>query len=123
MKAAVLHERGGVPRYQDFPDPVAGDGEVIIEVLATAVENVDKAVSAGTHYASRAMMPALPAIPCFDGIGRLPDGRVVGFGNPRPPYGALAERTVVTEGHYGPIPDGIDPAIATVLPTAIPAWR
>ena len=119
MKAAVLHERDGVPRYEDFPDPVAGEGEVIIEVKAVAVENVDRAVAAGTHFAGRAMMPELPAIPCFDGIGTLPDGRLVGFGNPRPPYGALAERTVVREGAYAPIPDGLDPAVATVLPSAI----
>jgi len=119
MKAAVLHERDGVPRYEDFPDPVAGEGEVIIEVKAVAVENVDRAVAAGTHYAGRAMMPELPAIPCFDGIGTLPDGRLVGFGNPRPPYGALAERTVVREGAYAPIPDGLDPAVATVLASAI----
>ena len=119
MKAAVLHERDGVPRYEDFPDPVAGEGEVIIEVKAVAVENVDRAVAAGTHFAGRAMMPELPAIPCFDGIGTLPDGRLVGFGNPRPPYGALAERTVVREGAYAPIPDGLDPAVATVLSSAI----
>ena len=25
MKAAALHEIGGIPRYEDFPDPVAGD--------------------------------------------------------------------------------------------------
>jgi len=43
MKAAVLHELGAVPRYADFPDPVAGDGEVIVQVKAVAVENVDKA--------------------------------------------------------------------------------
>ena len=119
MKAAVLHERDGVPRYEDFPDPVAGEGEVIVEVKAVAVENVDRAVAAGTHFAGRAMMPELPAIPCFDGIGTLPDGRLVGFGNPRPPYGALAERTVVREGAYAPIPDGLDPSVATVLPSAI----
>lgn len=119
MKAAVLHERDGVPRYEDFPDPVAGEGEVVIEVKAVAVENVDRAVAAGTHYAGRAMMPELPAIPCFDGIGTLPDGRLVGFGNPRPPYGALAERTVVREGAYAPIPDGLDPVVATVLASAI----
>jgi NADPH2:quinone reductase len=121
MKAAVLHERDGVPRYEDFPDPVAGAGEVIVEVVAAAVENVDRAVAAGTHFAARAMMPELPAIPCFDGIGRLPDGRLVGFGNPRPPYGALAERTVVAEGAFAPIPEGLDPAVATVLPSAITA--
>ena len=42
MKAAVLHEVGGVPRYEDFPDPVPQDGEVLIEVRAVAVENVDR---------------------------------------------------------------------------------
>lgn len=48
MKAAVLHEYGAVPRYEDLPDPVAGDGEVVVEVKAAAVENVDKAIAAGT---------------------------------------------------------------------------
>jgi NADPH2:quinone reductase len=28
MKAAVLHEVGGVPRIEDFPDPVPGEDEV-----------------------------------------------------------------------------------------------
>ncbi len=119
MKAAVLHEIGGIPRYEDFPDPVAGDDEVVIDVKAVAVENVDKAVAAGTHYASRQYIAQLPAIAAFDGIGALPDGTLVGFGNPRPPYGALAEKTVVPKGAYMPIAEGIDPAIATVLGTAI----
>ena len=57
MKAAVLHERDGVPRYEEFPEPVAGEGEVIVEVVAVAVENVDRAVAAGTHYAAGEMMP------------------------------------------------------------------
>jgi NADPH:quinone reductase-like Zn-dependent oxidoreductase len=119
MKAAVLHEVGGVPRYEDFPDPVAGDDEVVIDVKAVAVENVDKAFAAGTHYASGQFIARLPAIVAFDGIGALPDGTLVGFGNPRPPYGALAEKTVVPKGSYVPLTEGIDPAIATVLGTAI----
>ncbi|MEV4536220.1 zinc-binding alcohol dehydrogenase family protein [Asanoa sp. NPDC049518] len=119
MKAAVLHELGGVPRYEDFPDPVAGDDEVLIDVIAVAVENVDKRIAAGTHYASQDYVAQLPAIPAFDGIGALPDGTVVGFGNPRRPYGALAEKTVVPNGNHVPIPKGIDPATATVLGTAI----
>jgi NADPH:quinone reductase-like Zn-dependent oxidoreductase len=119
MKAAVLHEIGGIPRYEDFPDPVAGDDEVVIDVKAVAVENVDKRIAAGTHYASRQYTAQLPAIPAFDGIGALPDGTLVGFGNPRRPYGALAEKTVVPKGAYMPIAEGIDPAIATVLGTAI----
>jgi NADPH2:quinone reductase len=119
MKAAVLHEVGGIPRYEDFPEPVAADGEVIITVRAVAVENVDRMIAAGTHYASGRYLGRLPAIPAFDGIGTLPDGTLVGFGNPRSPYGALAERTVVAENSFAPIADGIDPAVATVLSTAI----
>lgn len=121
MKAAVLHEVGGIPRYEDFPDPVAGDDEVIIDVKAVAVENVDKAIVAGTHYTSEKYTGRLPMIPAFDGIGALPDGTLVGFGGIRPPYGALAEKTVVPHNSYRPIPDGIDPAVVTVMASAITA--
>jgi NADPH:quinone reductase-like Zn-dependent oxidoreductase len=119
MRAAVLHEVGGVPRYEEFPDPVAGEGEVIVEVTAVAVENVDKMVAAGQHYASGQFVSELPAIPGFDGVGTLPDGTVAGFACPRPPYGALAERTVVASGNVGPIPDGLDPVAAVALATAV----
>jgi NADPH2:quinone reductase len=119
MKAAVLHELGAVPRYEDFPDPVAGDGEVVVEVKAVAVENVDKAVVAGTHFATGQLLPQLPAVVGFDGIGTLPDGTVVGFSQPRPPYGALAERTVVPAANTIPAPEGVDPAVAVVLSSAI----
>ncbi|WP_019926021.1 zinc-binding alcohol dehydrogenase family protein [Nocardia sp. BMG111209] len=118
MKAAVLHELGGVPRYEDFPDPVAGEGEVIVTVRAVAVENVDRAIAAGTHYASATFTGQLPMIPAFDGVGTLPDGTLVGFGNPRAPYGALAERTVVPVGAYATIADGIEPTIAPVIASA-----
>ena len=39
-------------------------------------------------------------------------GTLVGFGNPRLPYGALAEKTVVPKGAYVPIAEGLDPAVA-----------
>lgn len=119
MKAAVLHELGGVPRYEGFPDPVPGDGEVVVTVKAVAVENIDKMVAAGTHFASRQFVPQLPAILGFDGVGELPDGTLVGFGQPRPPYGALADKTVVPEDHLVPVPEGIDPAVAVVLASAV----
>jgi NADPH2:quinone reductase len=118
MKAAVLHELGNVPRFEDFPDPVPGDGEVVITVKAVAVENIDKMIAAGTHFASRQFVPQLPAILGFDGVGELPDGTLVGFGQPRPPYGALAEKTLVPQDHLVPLPDGIDPAVAVVLASA-----
>ncbi|MEV5741872.1 zinc-binding alcohol dehydrogenase family protein [Microbispora rosea] len=121
MKAAVLHEAGGIPRYEDFPDPVAADGEVIIDVKAVAVENVDKAIAAGTHYAGETYIGRFPVIPAFDGVGALPDGTLVGFGGIRPPYGALAEKTVVPQGSYVPIPEGVDPAVASVMASAVTA--
>ncbi|MBY8861636.1 zinc-binding alcohol dehydrogenase family protein [Nocardia sp. CA2R105] len=121
MKAAVLHEVGGVPKYEDFADPVAGEGEVVLEVRAVAVENVDKMIAAGQHYASNAYVARLPMIPGFDGVGALPDGTLVGFANPVPPYGALAERTVVTTGNLAPIPEGLDPVAAVTLASAMPA--
>jgi NADPH2:quinone reductase len=119
VKAAVLHEVGETPRYEDFPDPVAGEGEVIVEVKAVALENVDKMIAAGTHFASGQFVSRLPAVVGFDGVGTLAEGPMVGFGTPRAPYGAMAERTVVSKDAVVPAPEGIDPAVAVVLASAV----
>lgn len=121
MKAAVVGHTGGIPRYQDFPDPEVGEGQVLVTVEAVAVENVDRAIVAGTHYTAEQFQAALPAIPCFDGIGRLKDGTLVGFGGVTPPYGTLAQYAVVPSTHTAPIPEGIAPAIAATLSSAISA--
>jgi len=121
MKAAVVHELGGVPRYEDFPDPVPQDGEVFVRPRAVAVENVDKAIVNGTHYAAGRFVATFPMIPAFDGIGELEDGTLVSFGNLHPPYGALAELCVVDEKMTRPIPEGIDPAVLSVMSSAITA--
>ena len=121
MKAAVVGHTGGIPRYQDFPDPEIGEGQVLVTVEAVAVENVDRAIVAGTHYTAEQFQAALPAIPCFDGIGRLKDGTLVGFGGVTPPYGTLAQYAVVPSTHTAPIPEGIAPAIAATLSSAISA--
>ena len=121
MKAAVVGHTGGIPLYQDFPDPEVGEGQVLVTVEAVAVENVDRAIVAGTHYTAEQFQAALPAIPCFDGIGRLKDGTLVGFGGVTPPYGTLAQYAVVPSTHTAPIPEGIAPAIAATLSSAISA--
>jgi NADPH:quinone reductase-like Zn-dependent oxidoreductase len=121
VKAAVVDHAGGVPHYGDFPDPELRQGEVLLTVAAVAVENVDRAIVAGTHYTAAPFQAALPAIPCFDGIGRLPDGTLVGFGGITPPYGTLAEYAVVPATHIAPIPEGIEPPVAAVLSSAISA--
>lgn len=121
MKAAVVDRPGGVPAYRDVPDPAVGDGEVLVTVAAVAVESVDRAIVAGTHYTAAAFQSALPAIPCFDGIGRLPDGTTVGFGGLQPPHGALAEHVVVPALHTVPIADGLELPTAAALSSAITA--
>jgi NADPH2:quinone reductase len=121
VKAAVVHGAGAVPRYQDFPDPVVGEGQVLVTVEAVAVENVDRAIVAGTHYTAAQFQAALPAIPCFDGIGRLPDGTLVGFGGLTAPYGALAQYAAVPAAYTQPIPEGIAPPVAATLSSAISA--
>jgi NADPH:quinone reductase-like Zn-dependent oxidoreductase len=121
MKAAVVERPGGIPEYRDVPDPPVRDGEVLVTVAAVAVENVDRAIVAGTHYTAAAFQSALPAVPCFDGIGRFPDGTTVGFGGLTPPRGALAEHVVVPATHTVPIPDGIEPPTAAALSSAISA--
>jgi NADPH:quinone reductase-like Zn-dependent oxidoreductase len=121
MKAAVVERRGGVPVYRDFPDPRPTEGHVLLKVRAVAVENVDRAIVAGTHYTSGAFQAAMPAIPCFDGIGELPDGTLVGFGGVQPPYGTLAEYAVVPVGYTAPLVEGIDPAVQAAMSSAVTA--
>lgn len=121
MKAAVVHEARGVPRYEDFPDPTPQQGEVLVRVRAVAVENVDKAIVNGEHYAAGRFVTAFPMIPAFDGIGELADGTLVTFGNPRPPYGALAELCAVDARTTQPIPEGVEPSVLAVMSSAITA--
>ena len=117
MKAAVINKFGDVPRYVDFPDPVAEQDEKLIDVKASVLENFDKMVASGKHYGSREMFPKFPAIVGHSGIGTTADGQLVGFGLMRCPYGSFAEKTVARQPV--PVPDGIDAALAAALPASV----
>jgi NADPH2:quinone reductase len=119
MKAAVVDQVGGIPSYREIADPVVGEGQVLVSVEAVAVENVDRAIVAGTHFSSGSFVESLPAVPCFDGIGRLPDGALVGFGGLQPPHGTLAEYAVVPSAYTSPVPEGIAPTMAASLSSAV----
>jgi NADPH2:quinone reductase len=90
MKAAVIQKFGDTPGYAEFPDPVAGVGEVPVKVRAVVLENFDKLTASGKYYASIHMFPVFPAIVRHSGIGELEDGTLVTFGGARPPYGENA---------------------------------
>jgi NADPH:quinone reductase-like Zn-dependent oxidoreductase len=49
MKAIVVHEYGGpeVLKYEDYPDPVPGQGEVLVRVAAASVNPIDYKRRAG----------------------------------------------------------------------------
>jgi NADPH:quinone reductase-like Zn-dependent oxidoreductase len=47
MKATVLHAFGQSPRYEDFADPHATEGEVLVRVKAASLKNVDKMMASG----------------------------------------------------------------------------
>jgi NADPH2:quinone reductase len=118
MKAAVIHEFGAVPRYEDFPDPVAKDGELGITVEAVIVDYAIKALASGRHFGSKQFFPVFPSIVGRGGVGSLADGTPVMFQVTQAPYGALAEKAVVPESAVTPIPAGIDPVLAAVIPSA-----
>ncbi len=77
MKAAVLHNFGETPRYEEFPDPTPGTDELLVQVQAVELANALKAMVAGTHYASRQFFPHMPAVVGFSGVGMLEDGQLM----------------------------------------------
>lgn len=122
MHAAVLHKIGTVPRYEEFPDPVITDKDrqVIVHVHAAALKPVDKQLASGSHYASPS---ELPCVCGSDGLGHLEDGQRVFFGGPRPPYGAMAQRTVVPRAFTFAVPENVDDKTAAALPNpGVSAW-
>ena len=120
MRAAVLRNFGDAPRYEEFPDPVAAEGEATVEVCAASLKPVDKQMASGSHYAAA---QALPVVCGIDGVGRLAGGERVFFGGARTPYGAMAERTVVRKAFTFPVPDALDDHTAAAIPNpGVSAW-
>jgi NADPH:quinone reductase-like Zn-dependent oxidoreductase len=120
MKAAVIHAFGQPPRYEDFPEPTAAEGEVRVTVHAAGLHPVVRAIASGAHYTSANVLPLIPGV---DGIGSLDDGTRVYFGLSRPPYGTMAEYAVVPRAMCFPIPDQLDDlTAAAVFNPAMSSW-
>src|SRR6266849_8844835 len=120
MTAAVLHTLGQPPRWEDFADPQAIEGESLVRVKAASLKNVDKMMASGSHYDR---LPDLPCVCGVDGVGLLDDGTRVYCGGSRPPYGMMAERTVVSRAWCLPVPEQVDDVAAAALPNpALSAW-
>jgi len=120
MKAAVLHELGKPPRFEDFAEPTAGEEDILIFVRAASLKMVDKQLASGSHFASPRQFPVICGT---DGLGTLGDGSRVFFGGPRRPYGAMAEITVAPRAFCFPVPAELDDTTAAALPNpGVSAW-
>jgi NADPH:quinone reductase-like Zn-dependent oxidoreductase len=122
MKASVLHEYGPASnlKYEDFPDPKPGPGEVLVRVQAVSLNPIDWKLRSG---AAKARFPlSLPAILGRDVAGtvrELGEG-VKGFAIGDRVF-ALANRTyaelcIVKSSELSRIPDKLDMTTAATIP-------
>lgn len=115
MKAAVIEDFHHPPRYRGFNEPMVGDGEEIVDVLAAGMHQLVRSQAAGQHYAGSRKLPMVAGV---DGVGRRSDGTLLYFGGQRPPYGTMAERAAADTHTCIDLPADADPAVvaATVNP-------
>ena len=122
MKAIVLHEYGGPDKlkYEDVPDPVAGEGQLLVRVTSTSVNPIDIKLRSG---AFKDFMPlTFPAIlgNDFSGMVREVGAGVTGFAPGDKVMGvagsSYAELVAANANAITKVPEGLDPVEAAALP-------
>ena len=120
LRAAVLHEHGATPRVGEFDDPRERSGCALVSVAAAGLHHLDLHKASGSFYTGP---PPLPSVVGTDGVGRLDDGTRVYFDESVPPYGSMAERTLVPREALLPVADGVDDEVAAALGnTGLGGW-
>jgi len=120
MNAAVVSAFDAPPRYSVFAEPVAAEGEKIVDVTAAGLHPIVRALANGTHYGSPGELPFIPGV---DGVGRLQDGSRVYFGIARGPFGTFSERAPAASGMCLRLPEGIsDVTAAGIANPAMSSW-
>ncbi len=116
MKAAVVYKKGELPKYAEFPEPIAAnENEVLISVKAVAITNLDKGIVSGQHYSSENDNSNGTVIGS-DAIGLLENGtRVYARGI----SGTIAEKALVEKNRMVVLPEEIDDAVAAAMPNAV----
>lgn len=122
MHAMTIPAKGELA-WSEVPDPVPGEGEVLIRIAATAVNRADLLQVAGV-YPPPPGAPPYPGLECSGVIEQ-------GAGTWRPGDevcallggGGYAELVAVDAAHVLPLPDGIDVVTAGGLPeVACTVW-
>ena len=124
MKAIVVHQYGPpeVLRYEEYPDPAPGPGEVLVRVVAASVNPVDYKRRAGlTTEFYPLKFPGLIGVDVAGTVIRLGPG-VEGFSIGDPVFAmaddTYAELCVVKAAILAKVPKGLDLIEAAALPLA-----
>jgi len=122
MKAIVVHQYGGpeVLKFEDYPDPVPGPGQVLVRVAAASVNPIDYKRRAGL---TRDFYPMhFPSLIGVDLAGTVAGaGPAVEHFSPGDRVFAMADNTyaelcVVNESVLAKVPAGLDLIEAAALP-------
>lgn len=128
MRAATAPEPGGPDALvvSDHPDPQAGPGEVVIDVVASAVNRADTLQRQGFYPPPKGASDVL-GLECSGRISDVGDG-VEGWSVGDEVCallagGGYAEKVAVPAGQVMPVPDGVDLVTAAALPeVACTVW-
>src|SRR6202142_3223777 len=122
MKAVVVHEYGGpeVLKFEEYPDPVPGRGEVLVRVAAASVNPIDYKRRAGlTKDFYPMQFPSLIGVDMSGTVVKVGPGVVTFTDGDR--VFAMADNTyaelcVVKADVLADIPEGLDLIRAAALP-------
>ena len=122
MKAIVVHQYGGpeVLKFEEYPDPVPGPGEVLVRVAATSVNPIDYKRRAGlTQDFYPLKFPGLIGVDIAGTVikvGPGVDGFIVGDQVFAMANNTYAELCVVKSQVLAKVPKGLDLIKAAALP-------
>ncbi len=121
MYAITIPEPGGPEAlvWAEVPDPVPGEGEVLVEVVASAVNRADVMQRQGFYDPPPGASP-YPGLECSGRIAELGPGvRGWAVGDEVCALlagGGYAEKVCVPAGQLLPVPEGVDTVTAAGLP-------
>ena len=120
MNAAVVTSFAEPPHYRQFELPVPSGDEVLADVLAAGLHPRVRSGATGAHYTSSGTLPMIPGV---DGVGRLPDGKVVYFASDNDVLGSMADKALVDPRRTVELPAGTDVAkVAAAMNPAMSSW-
>ncbi|MFE4856165.1 NAD(P)H-quinone oxidoreductase [Streptomyces sp. NPDC056670] len=124
MYAITIPEPGGPEAlvWAEVPDPVPGEGEVLVEVAAAAVNRADVLQRQGFYNPPAGASP-YPGLECSGRIAALGPG-VSGWSVGDEVCallsgGGYAQKVAVPAGQLLPVPEGVDLASAAALPEVV----